>query len=116
MALQSFFRGKHSKIEFDDLKNPLAYSYGSIFLLPLDILSSSMNFSAFQYEMIEQSLMAMFKGFYNVEQKGISRQKKLFRDALIYSKDIPLIGYDRWISHYAQLVLKPKSKNHDFSS
>ena len=116
MALQSFFRGISSRIEDDALDNVSRNSYGFSFLLPLDILSSSMNLSAFQYEMLEQSLMAMCKGFYNEEQKGISYQKKLFKDALIYAKDIPLVGYDRWISHYAQLVLKPKSKNHDFSS
>ena len=80
----------------------------SIYLLSIDALTVSMPLSAFQSEMLEQSLMAMYKGFYNVEQKGIVHQKKLFKDALSYAKDIPLVAYDRWINQYAQVILNPK--------
>ena len=62
--------------------SPPARSNLSIFLLPMDALGLSGHLSSFQYEMLEQSLMAMFKGFYNLEQKEIKYQKKSFREEL----------------------------------
>lgn len=91
--------------------NIFPYAQLSIYLLPIDALASSLPLSAFQYEMLEQSLMAMFKGFYNLEQKDITQQKRIFKEALTYAKDMPLVGYDRWINHYAHLTIEPKIKN-----
>lgn len=95
----------------DNIANsPPARSNLSIFLLPMDALGLPGHLSSFQYEMLEQSLMAMFKGFYNLEQKEIRYQKKSFREALIYSRDLPVRGYDLWINHHAQLIFQTKIK------
>ena len=83
----------------------------SIYLLLIDALSLLGSLSAFQNEMFEQSLLSIFKGFYNMENNSLADQKKLFRDAMIYAKDIPIDGYDHWINHNAHLIIRSKTQS-----
>ena len=83
----------------------------SSYLLPIDLLSLSEKLTGFQYEMLEQSLLSVFKGFYNMEQNQLAQQKKLFKEAMLYAKDIPLDYYDHWISHYATIIIHSKTQN-----
>lgn len=93
------------------LDQPVSIHYRqlSFFLLPVDMLSLSGKLTAFQYEMLEQSLLSVMKGFYNMECHPPAVRKKLFKEALLYSNDISLDYYDRWISHYANMVLHYKT-------
>lgn len=87
------------------------YPRFSVFLLPLDTLTFQQKLSPFHSELLAQSLSSMCRSFYNVEEKQLVYQKKLFKNALLYTKDIPLTGYDRWINHYADLIIHSKSEN-----
>lgn len=87
------------------------YPHFSVFLLPLDTLKFHQKLSLFHSELLAQSLLAMCRSFYNVEGENLVYQKNLLKNALLYSKDIPLTGYDCWINHYAELIIHSKSEN-----
>ena len=87
------------------------YPRFSVFLLPLDTLTFHLNLSPFQHELLNQSMLATCRGFYNVEKKNLTYQKKLFKNALLYSKDMTMTGYDRWINYYADLIIHSKTEN-----
>lgn len=87
------------------------YPRFSIFLLPLDTLTFHQKLSPYHGELLGQSLSSVCMSFYNVEGKNLAHQKKLLKNALLYSNDIPLTGYNRWINHYAQLIIHSKSEN-----
>jgi hypothetical protein len=92
-----------------DQSGQIHYLGLSSYLLPIDMLSLSEKLTGFQYEMLEQSLLAMFKGFYNMEKKDLIHQKKLFKEAMIFSKNVPIEYFDHWINHNAHLIIRSQT-------
>jgi len=89
-----------------DQSDEIHYKRLSFFLLPLDMLSLSAKLTGFQYEMLEQSFVSMIRGFYNLGQHPPAAQRKLFKEAFLYTKEISLDKYDQWMSHYANMIIR----------